>query len=548
MIKSVSILVLLVVFSLHSFSSNLQIPSQFKEMMMDRNVHLPQAQINKNDKSKILGEGYLVESVKVFHTEESDDYKYIYNKDNQILSEIKEYLDDDQLIKQRKTNVYDSNGNLLYVTIDKNENGDEEWINISKQSNTFDSNNNLIIYLQQKWENNEWQDSLRVVKTYDSNGNNTLYTSEMWVQSENDWVQITYSSTKYDTFGRIIYSEYSDYYGQYQGSINYTYDSNGNIIEIKTGSYGENESHTSNKYDLNNNLIESFKVSYYENYYPYNDYIETFNYDDEGNLIFVLKKSWELTGLLPSAEGEWENSRQTTYIYDSKNQLISFLKQDWGKEEWINDYQYSYTYNNYGNKLTSLYERWNENNDIYFIGKETFTFDSDENLLTFVYERLIDGERESYTRLSNTYDLNNNMISSLFETWGNGYWINGQRIFEFEDSYGHKFGKYEGHKIEINWMTASSVKENQTANFQIKIFPNPASENTTISYTLERNGEVQIKITDLNGMEINVLNQGYKTLGSHEMQINTEKIPSGSYFITVSQNGIKTTKSFQIVR
>ncbi|MBA3705393.1 MAG: T9SS type A sorting domain-containing protein, partial [Bacteroidetes bacterium] len=73
----------------------------------------------------------------------------------------------------------------------------------------------------------------------------------------------------------------------------------------------------------------------------------------------------------------------------------------------------------------------------------------------------------------------------------------------------------------------------QYAESSIRIFPNPASNVTTISYFLTENREVSIIVYNLLGNEIINLNEITQLEGIQQLDINTEDLQNGLYFIKV---------------
>ncbi len=62
-------------------------------------------------------------------------------------------------------------------------------------------------------------------------------------------------------------------------------------------------------------------------------------------------------------------------------------------------------------------------------------------------------------------------------------------------------------------------------------YPNPFNSKTTIWYSLPSNGDVNIKIFNVLGQEVNSILLGYKTQGFHTFSIDFSGISSGVYFI-----------------
>lgn len=86
--------------------------------------------------------------------------------------------------------------------------------------------------------------------------------------------------------------------------------------------------------------------------------------------------------------------------------------------------------------------------------------------------------------------------------------------------------------------------EDQSANSEITISPNPFSNNSIITYSLSTNSNVEITLNDVLGKEIHLFNAG-QTAGKHELTINANemKLSKGLYFIKIrAENSQKIIK------
>jgi len=74
-------------------------------------------------------------------------------------------------------------------------------------------------------------------------------------------------------------------------------------------------------------------------------------------------------------------------------------------------------------------------------------------------------------------------------------------------------------------------------------FPNPFNPVTTIEYHLPYSNYVKLKLFDILGSEVKLLDSGYKDAGNHKLKLLAEYLPSGVYFyMLVSEGFIKTKK------
>lgn len=81
------------------------------------------------------------------------------------------------------------------------------------------------------------------------------------------------------------------------------------------------------------------------------------------------------------------------------------------------------------------------------------------------------------------------------------------------------------------------------------IYPNPTSDETTISLTLASNVPVTITVNDVTGKVVSTIENG-KTLnaGTHNLALNTANYTSGVYYVTVKSGDYINTIPLNVVR
>ena len=86
------------------------------------------------------------------------------------------------------------------------------------------------------------------------------------------------------------------------------------------------------------------------------------------------------------------------------------------------------------------------------------------------------------------------------------------------------------------WCT-TSIDESVSFNTQFSVFPNPVSENGTISYKLAQPSFVRIEMYNYLGQKVQELYNDTQSIGTHEIQFNAGNLKKGVYILNV------TTKS-----
>lgn len=70
--------------------------------------------------------------------------------------------------------------------------------------------------------------------------------------------------------------------------------------------------------------------------------------------------------------------------------------------------------------------------------------------------------------------------------------------------------------------------------FQLQAYPNPAAGLTTINYTVEKDGQVQITLNNKTGTMSRVLLNTFQKAGTYNLEINTRDLQGGNYFYTIN--------------
>ena len=94
---------------------------------------------------------------------------------------------------------------------------------------------------------------------------------------------------------------------------------------------------------------------------------------------------------------------------------------------------------------------------------------------------------------------------------------------------------------------SSSIYDNTIVN-TISIYPNPANDIATLSFTTTEKSRVAINITNILGERIYNNEIGSLSSGQHIMPISTSEITEGMYFLNLITNNKIVTKKITIVK
>lgn len=95
---------------------------------------------------------------------------------------------------------------------------------------------------------------------------------------------------------------------------------------------------------------------------------------------------------------------------------------------------------------------------------------------------------------------------------------------------------------------STSVSEVAAAEFGLKVYPNPFTESTNISYTLDNTAKVQIRVFDMLGRTVAEFDKGAQAAGTHTTLLDGDRFLSGSaaYLVRIQIDDKVITK--QIIR
>ncbi|MFH2094405.1 MAG: T9SS type A sorting domain-containing protein [Bacteroidota bacterium] len=95
--------------------------------------------------------------------------------------------------------------------------------------------------------------------------------------------------------------------------------------------------------------------------------------------------------------------------------------------------------------------------------------------------------------------------------------------------------------VDVHDINGSIASMNQN-------YPNPFSEVTELSYSLNTAGNVIIEVTDLTGKAVMVIDEGRKTAGTHFTQISANELTGGIYYYTLKAGDFKETRKMVVVK
>jgi len=186
-------------------------------------------------------------------------WTFSYDTNENKTEDVRQHWENNTWLNTQKwTFNYDTNGNMTEDLYQDWENS--TWVNNDKRTFSFDTNGNMTEKLLQGWENETWVNLAQFTYSYDSNGNMTENLYQDWENST--WVNYWKWIYTYDEEAHLINASFYQWYDSwdYLGSIIYTYDANGSLVEkvadYESGSYAPDHYKEIYSYDNDGDLIE----------------------------------------------------------------------------------------------------------------------------------------------------------------------------------------------------------------------------------------------------------------------------------------------------
>lgn len=106
------------------------------------------------------------------------------------------------------------------------------------------------------------------------------------------------------------------------------------------------------------------------------------------------------------------------------------------------------------------------------------------------------------------------------------------------------------HSYSVVWTinyTSVGIQEIKTE-MEYAMYPNPATEQANLEYTLKTDAEVSLSVTDLNG-KVLISGKAFKELpGEYKKQIDVKQLAAGNYFLSITINGKTINNKFVITK
>jgi hypothetical protein len=96
--------------------------------------------------------------------------------------------------------------------------------------------------------------------------------------------------------------------------------------------------------------------------------------------------------------------------------------------------------------------------------------------------------------------------------------------------------------IRLDFGNYANIANETLISEDVVVFPNPAADNATVSYTLNAESNVTIVVRDLSGKVVYTTESGLVGAGTYNTTIDMNTFAQGMYTVTLTANGAQTTQ------
>lgn len=365
-----------------------------------------------------------------------------------------------------------------------------------KYVKTYNAINQLTEMIILFWNGSTWDNSTKIIYTYDANGNIINELEKGWDSGINDWMDLSRTIRTFNASNKLLTELYENFdgvantwnksqaqYYQYDAQNRVVLDSMLSNYNLTTNNYS-NGQRTKISYSSNifNALIQDYDLIN-------NSYKDVYKYD-YNYLGDKLNDGKEYD--YNQGTSNWEVISIDTFTY-AANGKISVAK----------------FYDPVLNILSGLIQ---------------YTYDAQNRLVETIEAYTPDSSKSEYV-----YNSNDKLAQDKYSSKDqSGSWI-------LEDIKNYYYEAYNPASIrEVSWL-------NET-----KLYPNPASLNSYISFFTKEATPVEIQVKDILGNTIYTTNEK-ASIGDHLIHLNLNGYPNGFYFVSLSAKN-KVTQSLKLIK
>lgn len=399
----------------------------------------------------------------------------------------------------------------------------------------------------QEIKNGNWTQVSIEICTYDAAGNKLTSHWLAWDPDTHDWVdatKYTYTYTIINKMATSLRQVWTNGVWTNADKGTFSYDSDGNVVsylkEIWQAAAWRNYSFELYTYDQFSNMLTATGQIWTNNSW-YNDVQYTYTYDGSNNMLTSIREIWE--------DGGWKNFLRKTYTYNTANNRTSYLGEEWDNDAWKNKEREVYTYNSFDYLVLNMSETWQVSAWQYDFKYQYFygVYGGIETLLIESWEATDWG---NYSLSQYTFDNYGNALVGKYFSWDGNTWAQDDGDIEMFYNFSRTSESKVGYQINASYTSLlvgiNDAQIDETLSFIC--YPNPATSHTNVSVEMEKESDVTINLSDLNGKKIQSVFQGTLSAGKHQYIIVTGHLPAATYVVSLSNAFSKESRRILVTK
>ncbi len=281
--------------------------------------------------------------------------------------------------------------------------------------------------------------------------------------------------------------------------------------------------------------------------YDMNSNQNTYTYDSANNQVTEITQEWI------DSTSAWVNNDKYIITYNASNFPIQEINQYWQTNAWVNSNKDTYVYDSKGKQSSETDYNWSSGSWVNGSLTTDYRDPVTDSLTSYIYQywngsAYVNSSKDLYSYSSSTGQLQ----GLIYQYWDatTTSWINSQNTnYQYDNTYKNKIGTV----ITQNWsayhngwvnsdeliytyqaLSLSGISPKNTAALQLNTYPNPATNNIVFDYTLTGNSTTVLSIYSTDGKLLRQINNGMEETGNHTLTISLKdgngSLSSGMYF------------------
>ena len=80
------------------------------------------------------------------------------------------------------------------------------------------------------------------------------------------------------------------------------------------------------------------------------------------------------------------------------------------------------------------------------------------------------------------------------------------------------------------------------------LYPNPVTQGSVmVTYTLNEFADVEVTLFDITGKQLKFIDLSKQSTGKHTMDLECSDLKAGTYFVSITANGIRKTQRLVVL-